>query len=123
MTISPWRERLQPASYNGAVFHVDTQARASGRRVALHEFPKRNVPYAEDMGRRARKFMVSGYVIGPDYTFARDDLIRALEGEGAGQLILPTEMQADVLLVLVDQYSVSEQRQRGGTAQFDMSFT
>ena len=58
-----WRSRLMPAKFRGARFHVDTGVRESGRRIVPHEFPKRDVPYAEDMGRRAREFTVRGYII------------------------------------------------------------
>jgi prophage DNA circulation protein len=122
MTISPWRERLQPASLNGVEFHVDVQARASGRRIALHEFPKKDLPYPEDMARKARRFAITGYVIGPDYTADRDDLVQVLEAEGPCQLQLPTELNQDVMQVVVDQFSVTERRERGGYAEFEMSF-
>lgn len=120
MTISPWRMRLQPASYNGIRFHVEVGARASGRRIALHEFPKRDIPYSEDMGRKAKRFTVSGYVIGPNFEDQRDALIAAFEAEGTGRLVLPTS--TDEKLVVVDGYTVTERRERGGYAEIEMGF-
>jgi prophage DNA circulation protein len=117
---APWRQRLQPGSYNGVPFHVDVDARSGGRRIALHEFPKKDTPYAEDMGRRARRFSITCYVLGPDYTFNRDDLIEQLEQEGPGLLIHPTRGDD---MVVVDQYSVTERRERGGVADFEIAFT
>jgi prophage DNA circulation protein len=105
-----------------APFHVDVNARQSGRRVVLHEFPKRDTPYAEDMGRRARSFTVTGYVIGPDYQIFRELLVLALETEGPGLLILPTLLQRDTILVQARDYTVRETRQAGGMAEFEMSF-
>ena len=58
-----WRQYLKPAMFRNARFHVETGVRESGRRVVNHEFPKRDVPYAEDMGRRARELTVRGYII------------------------------------------------------------
>ncbi len=87
--------------------------------MVLHEFPKRDVPYAEDMGRMARRFPVNGYVIGPDYKFERDALIGALEVEGAGLLILPTLGQQ---FVQVREYTVRETRQAGGMCEVEMQF-
>jgi prophage DNA circulation protein len=113
---------LVPAMFRGAPFHVDANARSSGRRIVLHEFPKRDVPYAEDMGRKARTFPVTGYVIGPDYVIYRELLELALEAEGPGLLILPTLLQRDSLLVQVRDYTVRETRQAGGMAEFDMQF-
>ena len=54
---------LQPASYNGVPFHVETAGRASGRRIVPHEFPKKDIPTAEDLGRRIRRFAVTAYII------------------------------------------------------------
>ena len=52
-----------PASFNGARFHCEANARESGRRIVEHQFPKKELPYAEDMGRAAREFTVRGYCI------------------------------------------------------------
>ena len=60
---SPWRKDLQPASFRGAFFHVETNSKENGRRIVVHEFPKKDLPYAEDMGRRAYEFSVRGYCI------------------------------------------------------------
>lgn len=120
MAIPPWRLRLQPASYNGVQFHVETGVRTGGRRIALHEFPKRDEPYAEDMGRRAKRFTVQAYVIGPDYEDQRDALISQFEREGSGRLVLPTSF--DEKTVVVETYSVTENRQRGGYAEFSITF-
>jgi prophage DNA circulation protein len=105
--------------FRGAEFKVDANSRGSGRRAVVHEFPKRDKPYAEDMGRRARRFPITGYVIGPFYKEFRDDLMAALEAEGPGLLILPTLGE---YMVQVEQYTVRETRQAGGYAEFEMAF-
>jgi prophage DNA circulation protein len=117
-----WRAMLVPAMFRFAPFHVDANARSSGRRIVLHEFPKRDVPYAEDMGRKARTFPVTGYVIGPTYVVQRELLEAALEAEGPGLLILPTLLQRDSIMCQVRDYTVRETRQAGGMAEFDMQF-
>jgi prophage DNA circulation protein len=33
MAIPQWKLDLQPATYNGVMFHVDVNTRASGRRI------------------------------------------------------------------------------------------
>src|SRR4029079_12965701 len=93
---NPWRQILmQQASFRGVIFHVDTQARASGRRTVVHEYPKRNDPYSEDMGRHARRINLQGYLIynpsNPlyEYVSQRFALIRALEADDAGRLVHP----------------------------------
>ena len=124
MAIAPWRAALLPASFNGVQFHVDVDSKASGRRLVVHEFPKSDTPYTEDMGRRARHFTVNAYVIqcatdGFDYKPNRDALVAQLEQEGPGILVHPT-MGMDT--VEVDQYSVTERREQGGMAEFEITF-
>jgi prophage DNA circulation protein len=117
-----WRQLLVPSFFRMAPFHVDVNSRASGRPTVLHEFPKRDTPYAEDMGRKARSFPVTGYVIGPDYQIWRELLVAALEMEGPGLLILPTLLQRDTIMVQPRDYTVREMRTQGGMAEFEMNF-
>jgi prophage DNA circulation protein len=116
---SPWRDRLAPASFRGCGFLVETTHKASGRRIVLHEYPKRDVPYAEDMGRRARRFRLNAYLIGPNYLQPRDNLINALEAEGPGILICPTLPR---MKCACEGYSLEETREKGGYCTFDMQF-
>jgi hypothetical protein len=51
------------ASFKQAPFYVDQQGRSSGRRTVLHQYPKRDIPYAEDMGREAMRYQMTGYLI------------------------------------------------------------
>ena len=119
---NPWRDKWQNAKFRDAAFFVETGARAGGRRVALHEFPKRSIPYAEDMGRRANRFVVQGYLIGPNYLDLRDALITALEADGPGMLRLPLPYMMRDVQVMVQQYSATENRERGGMCMIDMEF-
>lgn len=119
MADSPWRDRLRPASFRGAAFHVEIGSRASGRRLALHEFPKRDVPYVEDMGRKARLIQITGYCVGPDYQDERDDLVDQLEREGPGLLIHPTFGE---FLAHGGISSEIERRERGGFVEIEMQF-
>lgn len=84
-----WRESYQPASFRGVPFYVASHSAAGGRRAVTHEFPGRDVPYTEDLGRQARTWTVEAYVIGDDYHTARDRLIEALEAAGPGELVHP----------------------------------
>src|SRR5262245_19531438 len=114
-----WRDRLVPASFGGVEFKVDTSGRAGGRRGVNHEFPKRDTPSDEDLGRRAKRWAISGYIIGPDYDEAADSLEDVLNREGPGQLIHPTMGE---MRVRCEVYTRSERRQEGGMATFDMTF-
>jgi prophage DNA circulation protein len=127
---SPWRAALQPASYKGAEFHVEAMGEDRGRRLVEHEFPKKDTPYAEDMGRRAMRYTVRGYIITfgrdtdkplyqRDYRIARDRLRGVLDQGGAGRLQLPTIAP---VIVACHQYRMMEESREGGYCAFDMSF-
>jgi hypothetical protein len=117
---APWRLQLLPATFNGVVFHVEHQGRSGGRRVVLHEYPKRNTPYAEDMGRSAFRYQVTGYLIGPSYNVTKRALISALDNSEGGVLVDP--YLAEPLNCICERYTVSETRERGGYCAFEMSF-
>jgi prophage DNA circulation protein len=125
---APWRMRLVPASFRRVQYHVEQQARSAGRRVAVHEYPKRDKPYSEDMGRHAIRYQVVGYVIGPSYHIQKSALIAALDAEDAGPLVDPYLPINDYLgysgpvLFVCERYSVTEARERGGYAAFEMLF-
>jgi prophage DNA circulation protein len=127
---NPWRDQLltQQASFRGIVFHVESGGRSSGRRGVIHEYPKRNDPYAEDMGRQARRFQFSGYLIyrpsNPIYSYTeqRKKLYDALEADDIGKLIHPVFAPGGGMSVLVERYSMIESRERGGYTQFEMQF-
>jgi prophage DNA circulation protein len=128
---SAWRARLQPASYDGWQFHVESGARESGRRIVVHEFPKKEFPYSEDMGHRAIEFTVRGYCIQcptdiagsllymRDYTIARDLLQARLDIGGPGWLQLPT---MEAVQCVCPRYRLTEEERLGGYCVFDMSF-
>lgn len=130
-----WRHlHLVQASFNNAMFFCEANSRESGRRIVEHEFPKKELPYAEDMGRHAREFTVRAYCIvfpydrdqnAPqqlfmrDYTIIRNRLIDALETEGPGVLQLPTQPAQTVVCT---KYRLTEEERFGGYCTFDITF-
>lgn len=129
-----WRQHLVLASYKGAYFHCESNSRESGRRIVEHEFPKREMPYAEDMGHKAQAFTLRGYCITyvrdmtdavgsklftRDYTTVRNLLRTQLDSEGPGSLQLPTQPAE---WVVCSQYRLTEEERFGGYCVFDMSF-
>lgn len=119
MPSQPWRDALQPASFRGAGFYVEVSRPPLGRRNVVHEFPKQDTPFAEDMGRRARRYAITAHVIGPNYLDDRDALIDACEAGGPGLLTHPT--LGDVL-VNCDVCVPTETAERGGICTFELSF-
>lgn len=118
-TVSAWRRSLRRASFRGAAFLVDTSDHETGRRAVTHEFPGRDVPYTEDLGRKARTHAVEAYVLGPDYMPARDALLQACEAEGPGRLITPWTGEA---MVICTGCRLRESRADGGMATFSLTF-
>ncbi len=118
----PWLTGIS-ASFRGKTFSVEVGGQAGGRRNVTHEFPERDTPFIEDLGRRTRRWQVTGYIVcGPmraDYRPARDDLIAACEAYGPGTLVHPT---LGSMQVNCDSYSVTETKERGGIATFEMVF-
>ena len=113
---------LREASFRGARFEVDDVEASGGRRVVLHEYPLRDTPYSEDLGRRAREFSVRGYIIQGrtyDYASARADVLKALEAYGPGELVHPWHGEVNVV---VDDYRLRESMERGGLLELDIRF-
>jgi prophage DNA circulation protein len=126
-----WRDELMPAHFDNCLFHVESGSRESGRRIVVHEFPKKDVPWAEDMGRSAVQFGVRGYCIvyprdvegeplySRDYRVARNLLQDRLDRGGAGTLQLPTFRP---MRVVCQHYRMQEEQKLGGYCTFDMQF-
>ena len=115
-----WRDQLRAGSFRGAPFLIEHHAADVGRRIALHQYPLRDLPWAEDLGRRARQFRVECFVLGPDYMPARDALIAALEAPGAGTLVHP--YYGSLQVVVAQAASVSESTEEGGVCRFTIPF-
>lgn len=118
--MSPWRQSLRPASFRGVPFFTESTAGEVGRRNSVHEYPLRDIPYVEDLGRKGRGFTLEAYVIGPDYMVARDALIAALEQPGSGQLMHPYRGMLTVALIAPAR--ISESANKGGMARFSLTF-
>lgn len=112
-------KKLVGASFRGVSFFVETVELSTGRRLVVHEFPLRDNPFIEDIGRRARKFRVDGYLIGDDYLTQKTALLDALEAEGPGTLILP---YYPTKTALGETTSVRETRAEGAYAVVSVEF-
>jgi prophage DNA circulation protein len=113
-----WRDRLQPASFRGVPFSVDTDGLETGRRVQVHEYPQRDAPYVEDLGRKARRYDICGWLIGDDYMDQRDRLQQAVESAGKGELVHP---QYGRIQVQVETLRLGHARHEGRCCRFDMT--
>jgi len=115
-----WRDELRPASFRGVAFETRGHELGGGRRLARHEYPQRDEPYLEDMGKKAREYKVQAFVIGPDYRAARDALLEALEQSGPGELVHPFFGRRSVV---AGEFGLKESTEEGGMATFSLVFT
>ncbi|MCO4171775.1 DNA circularization N-terminal domain-containing protein [Aeromonas veronii] len=113
-------DRLQPASFRGVAFKVDSDDLQVGRRTVLHEYPGRDTPSVEDMGRETREYAISAYLIGPDFIAERDRLIEALEQAGPGELVSPWYGRMNV--VVMGKQRISHSKADGGMCVVSFTF-
>ncbi|MBC2612386.1 DNA circularization N-terminal domain-containing protein [Citrobacter braakii] len=115
-----WKDRLVEASFRGVSFKTEDEGATVGRRVETHEYPNRDKPYTEDLGKVTFKPNITAYVIGDDCFEQRDRLIEALNKPGPGTLVHPTFGE---LNVCVDgEIRVSTTRSEGRMVRFDLQF-
>lgn len=114
-----WREKMRRGSFRGVAFYTNAVDDEVGRRVAVHEYPGRDNPYPEDMGRKARGFTVECYVSGPEYMADRDALIAAVEKKGPGKLVHPFWGEFNVQAI---NARIREGSGEEGVARFAITF-
>uniref|UniRef100_A0A3B0MG10 DNA circulation N-terminal domain-containing protein n=1 Tax=Arsenophonus endosymbiont of Trialeurodes vaporariorum TaxID=235567 RepID=A0A3B0MG10_9GAMM len=87
--MTSWKDNLRSASFRGVPFQVEDDEGKFGRRVQVHEYPNRDKPYTEDLGRATRRFNIGAYLVGDDFFEARDRLIVAIDTPWPGALVHP----------------------------------
>ena len=126
--MTSWIKTLNPATFRGCRFGVLGSEAAFGRRVAVHEYPGRDKPYVEDMGRATRRITIAGFLVensliygGDTVIEQRDLLVAAAETKGPGLLIHPT---LGLLQVSIPPGGlvVSERWDEGRYFEFRMTF-
>jgi len=116
-----WRDNLVPASFRGVRFGIDGhESPIAGRRVQTHEYPGRDEPFTEDLGKRTKRYSFDAWVLGDDYADQRDRLIEACDMAGPGELTHPYLGTRQVVCTACD---VTERTREGGMARFSLAFT
>ncbi|MHC8342535.1 DNA circularization protein [Pseudomonas sp. RT6P73] len=113
-----WRDRLLPASFRGVGFWVDQTKTPVGKKGQLHEYPQRDLPFFENLGRQAKIHDLTAFIVGPDCLEQRDKLLKALE-QGRGELVHPWLGR---LQVKVGECDMTHTRQDGGLVTFTLKF-
>ncbi|KPY33614.1 MULTISPECIES: DNA circularization protein [Pseudomonas syringae group] len=117
--MSTWRDSLLPASFRGVGFFISSTAVPIGRKGQLHEFPQRDEPYFESLGKQSQVHTVTAFIVGPDCFEQRDKLLQALEASGAGELVHPWlgRMQ-----VQVGECDMTHSLAEGGIVRLNLKF-
>lgn len=115
-----WRDELQPGSYNGVAVAFQGDDASFGRRVKLHEYPLRDIPFAEDLGRKARQFAIECFMVGADFMQRRDALIAELERAGPGTLVHP--YYGTLRVTLVEAGRIRHSSREGGMCTISLTF-
>ena len=115
-----WRDQYQQGSYRGVPFLTESADGQFGRRNQVHEYPGRDVPYVEDLGKAAREFTIECLVLGANYMAARDQLIDAFEKPGPGTLVHP--YRGTMQVSIKGKARIRESSRHGGSARITLSF-
>jgi prophage DNA circulation protein len=111
---------LKPASFRGIPFAAEDAETGSGRRVVVHEFPLADDTQTEDLGRKSREIMLTGFIVGQGWADRRDRLLSALEDvEKPGTLVLPGGQEFAARCVAV---RVTQSREGMNFVRFTMEF-
>lgn len=115
-----WLDRLQPASFRGVNFFVNTDEAEFGRRQVTHTAALVDVPTLEDLGRAADVFQVEGYLIGDDYDLQMQELIKAIrDTAGPGRLVHPRYGEKSVG---ASGFRIRHDNKEGRMCRFTVSF-
>lgn len=115
-----WTAQLRTASWRGIPFLVEADDADFGRRVVVREYPARDLPTTQDLGRRARSYTVDAYLLGEDFGRRRDRLIEACEESGPGVLVHP---RYGIQRVVCTGLRVRHSRDEGRMARLSISFS
>ena len=115
-----WKDRLQDASFRGVPFKVEEESSGVGRRVETHEYPNRDKPYTEDLGKVSLRPSLTAYGVGEDCFDQRDRLIEALNKPGPGTLVHP--VYGEMSVCVDGEINVSTSSSEGRMVRFDLRF-
>lgn len=122
-----YSKTLRKASYNGISFFVESSSLTFGRRQAVFEYPQKDEPFVEDLGRSLRSIDVKGFIVGQDYAARAKRLIEAFEKPsvdsetGQPKNVLVHPWLGRILVTPTDQPTVSWDINLG-KASFSMKF-
>lgn len=117
--MASWQDDLRPASFRGVPFKVESHQYTGGRRVTFHEFPNRDKPYPEDLGKVGETFKVDGYLIGDDIKSQLKNILDAANAFGPAELVHP---RLGTLQVQCGAFSFDETNKDGRIIKISFQF-
>jgi prophage DNA circulation protein len=84
-----WTETLLDASFRGVPIQVVEESLQAQRALAEHGTPFKDGDSVRDLGRGARRFQMQVVVFGVNYELELQNILRALDTPGPGELIHP----------------------------------
>jgi prophage DNA circulation protein len=85
-----WLATLWSASFKGYPIHIEKDGESGGKRVVIHEFPMRDDPFLEELGKSPRQFDVTAYIVGDAADASAIAFAEVCDSAGPGLLVLPT---------------------------------
>jgi prophage DNA circulation protein len=114
-----WQATLWPASFGGLAFFVEKTKDQFGKKVVVHEFPRLNSPYVEDLGSKANHFEVVAYFADDAADVEAGALKSMLLAFGPQTLVLPDE--GPISCMFMDG-TRDHERDRLGWSAFSLKF-
>lgn len=115
--------------FRGVPFYIDDGDLSGGRRVASSQFPLRETPFTQDLGRRQRELSLNLVLVGngargdarryASVEAWREALLQALEAPGPGQLEHP---RYGTLSMQVDTFRAPDDLRKHNVVYLSVSF-
>lgn len=109
---SIFSKTLRQCSYKGVPFQAGAVTKTIQRRQVLHEYPQRDVPYLEDLGKGATLYKVTAFLVGDNCVAQAKRLEKALLSVGAGTFVHPWDGALTVSVYQASNISYSNSELR-----------
>jgi len=112
---------FQTASFRGVDFLFKNNKQVGGRKYKIFEYPNLDQRFVQDLGTLQRTYHMTATIADPSFNYqnSKFELIKALETEGPGVLVHPTD---GVKTVFAMPYTLDEDISYTGTAIFTLIF-
>lgn len=109
---SIFSKTLRQCSYKGVPFQAAAVTKTIQRRQVLHEYPQRDIPYLEDLGKGATLYKVTAFLVGDNCVAQAKRLEKALLSVGAGTFVHPWDGALTVSVYQASNISYSNSELR-----------